>query len=69
MPTKAASSFGHHLGFCVCCVSLTKMKVLLFLGFVVSCIASKYPAWAAVTAYKERSYGEIVDYLLELEAK
>ncbi|EGZ25542.1 hypothetical protein PHYSODRAFT_297172 [Phytophthora sojae] len=44
------------------------MKVLLFLGFVVSCIASKYPAWAAVTAYKERSYGEIVDYLLELEA-
>ncbi|KAE9076610.1 hypothetical protein PF005_g24265 [Phytophthora fragariae] len=43
--------------------------LLLFLSAVVAFIATPSPAWAAVTAYKERSYGEIIDYLLELETK
>ncbi|OWZ00286.1 hypothetical protein PHMEG_00028557, partial [Phytophthora megakarya] len=44
------------------------MKTLVLLGFAVSCSSIlSYASAAPTTYYKERSYGEIVDYLLELE--
>ncbi|GMF39503.1 unnamed protein product [Phytophthora fragariaefolia] len=43
--------------------------LLLSLGVVIASINTPSPTLAEVTTYKERSYGEIVDYLLELETK
>ncbi|KAL4161365.1 hypothetical protein PRNP1_001919 [Phytophthora ramorum] len=45
------------------------MRVPALLLSVVAIIATSSSASAAATSYKERSYGEIVDYLLELETK
>ncbi|ETN10827.1 hypothetical protein PPTG_09895 [Phytophthora nicotianae INRA-310] len=45
------------------------MSAILAIGIVVACISIPPPSSATVTIYGERSYGEIVDYLLELETK
>ncbi|KAF1792689.1 Peptidase M14, carboxypeptidase A [Phytophthora cactorum] len=45
------------------------LALLLAMGTVVTSISIPPFASAAVATYEERSYGEIVDYLLELETK
>jgi hypothetical protein len=46
-----------------------RASALLSLGAIVAYVATPATASAAVTTYKDRPYGEIVDYLLELETK
>ncbi|KAF4318659.1 hypothetical protein BBO99_00006963 [Phytophthora kernoviae] len=45
-----------------------QLSLLLLVSITAACIATA-SSFAAVTTYTDRSYGEIVDYLLELEDK